>query len=129
MTGDPGNLAVPAIGFAGLVFIFLPFYFSYAVAQVSTKCQDLLEQLNAVRINDLGHHLRLVALETALRNLNKEQGLGIVVAGIVFDTKLVKKLLAFTVSTCTTVVPIVLLNYHQYRSPAHTSSQNSTVPP
>jgi hypothetical protein len=127
--GDPRFYTRSAFAVSGMVTMFLPLYCSYGVANVSTKCQDLLEQLNAVRINDLGQHLRLVALETALRNLNKEQGLGIVVAGILFDTNLVKKLVLFIASACTTVVPILLVNYHQVRSPPPTSGQNSTVPP
>lgn len=63
------------------------------------------------------HTFRIeIALETALRNLNKDQGLGIVVAGMLFDTNFVKKLVFFIVSTCTTIVPVLLFNGNQSRS-------------
>eukprot|EP01043_Picozoa_sp_COSAG02_P016135 COSAG02_NODE_704_length_18279_cov_100.299560_3_plen_141_part_00 len=115
----------PAFVLGGVISAFLPCYFSHGIAKVSTSCQDLLEHLNAVRIKDLGQHPRLIALETALRNLNREQGLGIVVAGILFDTDFIKRLLFFIASMCTTIAPILLANFHHVHGNTDANTDSS----
>eukprot|EP01043_Picozoa_sp_COSAG02_P076382 COSAG02_NODE_16195_length_1105_cov_1.957256_2_plen_176_part_00 len=111
------ELIQAVLGIISVVSIFLPLYFSLSVARISTACKDLLMQLNIVRMGDLDHHSRLLALETALRNLNQQQGLGIVLGftGIVLDMKTLKQI-GFTVGpVVTTAVSILLGYYHQAR--------------
>ena len=61
-----------------------------APAALSTKCDDLKEKLNAVRISDLTPEIdaRLIILERAMANVNHGQGVGFDVKGIVVDKKM-----------------------------------------
>jgi hypothetical protein len=110
------------LGIISVVSILLPLYFSRSVARISTACQALLTQLNLVRMGDLSHHSRLLALETALRNLNQQQGLGIVLGltGVVLDTKMLKQI-GFTLGPAITVAVSILLGYYDQvqHDPSH----------
>eukprot|EP01043_Picozoa_sp_COSAG02_P026824 COSAG02_NODE_1556_length_11948_cov_8.326441_5_plen_537_part_00 len=61
-----------------------------APAALSTKCDDLKEKLNAVRISDLSPEIdaRLIILERAMANVNRGQGVGFNVFGFVIDKKM-----------------------------------------
>ena len=75
----PGALIVsaPLLG-----CLLMPLIMSAAVADVSTSCDDLLSSINERRIEDLERGPRLFQLETALKNLNNGQGLGVSAATV-----------------------------------------------
>eukprot|EP01046_Picozoa_sp_COSAG06_P115502 COSAG06_NODE_62407_length_265_cov_0.620482_2_plen_58_part_01 len=52
---------------------------------VSSSCDDLIEDLNKLRLEsfDTETHLRVGQLETALKNVNHGQGVGFCVGGLV----------------------------------------------
>ena len=53
--------------------------------------------LNDSRLTHLGDndiHIRIFAIETALKRLNEDQGLGFAIAGTVVDKRMVKQLVA-----------------------------------
>ena len=74
----------------------------------------MLTQLNLVRMEDLGYHTRVLPLETALRNLNDQQGLGIVLgfSGIVLDVRLLKQIGLALGPFVVSAVPDFLSLYH-----------------
>ena len=62
--------------------LIMPLLISAAVADVSTSCDDLLSSINERRIEDLERGPLLFQLETALKNLNNGQGLGVSAATV-----------------------------------------------
>lgn len=108
-------------GFLTVLVALLPLFFSLAPARISTACQGLLGQLNLVRMCDLEQHTRVEALETTLRNLNQQQGLGIVVGftrfdlasiQVVVDMKLVKQGLGLVPSVVAWLYQFFLSQVH-----------------
>ena len=75
----PGALIFSA---ALLGCLLMPLIMSAAVADVSTSCDDLLSSINERRIEDLERGPQLFQLETALKNLNNGQGLGVSAATV-----------------------------------------------
>ena len=76
----------PAQGMAKLGQLFLcvftalvPLAVAWPLAAVSSDCSKLLNLLNKMRLRDLSQHARLRALETAMRQLNNNRGLGFMV--------------------------------------------------
>ena len=53
--------------FAAAVCSLVPLAVAWPLAGTSTACEYLLDALNRKRLEDLGHHDRVEALETALR--------------------------------------------------------------
>ena len=77
--------------------------------QVSSSCDDLLDQLNAISfLGTEKHRDRCTHLRHSLTHLNRAQGLGFVVFGTVIDRRmLVKVALAMAGSTGTVVTALV----------------------
>jgi hypothetical protein len=114
------------LGTFSVIFAMLPLYFSFGVARVSTACQYLLDQLNTVRIRDPGQHNRVLALETALVNANRRQGLGIVggFTGVVVDVRLLKQIALILLPAISTAGPIL---WSSVDAIAISIGQNNTV--
>ena len=53
--------------FAAAVCSLVPLAVAWPLAGTSTACEYLLDALNRKRLEDLGHHNRVEALETALQ--------------------------------------------------------------
>ena len=60
----------------------LPIGVAWPLAVASTRCEQLIDNLNEKRLDDLGHHRRIDALEHALRHCNCGQGLSFIVFGV-----------------------------------------------
>jgi hypothetical protein len=75
-----------------LIFAFMPFGFATTVTDTATTCDTLRERLNTKRADDLSNHPELIALETYMKELNRGQGLGFTVFGIVIDVTMVNKI-------------------------------------
>eukprot|EP01043_Picozoa_sp_COSAG02_P026843 COSAG02_NODE_1558_length_11928_cov_4.044974_5_plen_472_part_00 len=67
----------------------IPLVVIYDVAATSSECDLLVEALNEKRLTNCSdeHHIKISKLETMLRQLNKNQGMGVVIGGIVVDRK------------------------------------------
>lgn len=91
-----------------MLWFFLPFGVASTVTSTSDKCDQLRAMLNNKRGNDLDTHMQVVALEIYLKELNRGQGLGFAVFGIVIDIPMANKILSSLVSFLITVVPILL---------------------
>ena len=92
----------------GLVALF-PIMILIAPANVSSSCDELLNQLNDISFMGNRHHKdRCTHLRHSLMNLNRGQGLGFVVFGTVIDTRFLAKMTAalagVTVSTVSALV-------------------------
>ena len=62
------------------------------VLQVSSSCDDLLDQLNAISfLGDEHHRDRCTHLRHSLTHLNRAQGLGFEVFGTVIDRRMLAK--------------------------------------
>lgn len=81
-----------------------------APASLSTKCDDLKESLNQVRISDFSKATdeRVKILERALNMANHGQGIGSAVLGYVIDMKLLHKLGFQLVAVVSGLAPVVL---------------------
>ena len=79
------------------------------VLQVSSSCDDLLDQLNAISfLGDEHHRDRCTHLRHSLTHLNRAQGLGFEVFGTVIDRRmLVKVAFAMAGSAGTVVTALV----------------------
>ena len=81
--------------FCTVVLFLVPFIVALAPANVSTSCDDLLDQ-----INDLGlvggreHKHRVHALYRSMKNLSRGQGLGFKVMGTVVDKRLLVRIVS-----------------------------------
>lgn len=95
-----------------VIWSLLPLLLALDVAKTSTRCDQLMDQLNAVRIKYLNAPYdveeRVGRLETALMRLHRGQGLGFTCAGVVIDTKFLKNLFIAIVGSMTTVITILL---------------------
>ena len=80
--------------FAAAVCSLVPLAVAWPLAGTSTACEYLLDALNRKRLEDLGHHDRVEALETALRQLNRGKGLGFTLFGTVISHHVLKQLFA-----------------------------------
>jgi hypothetical protein len=83
-----------------------PFVFSLAVlwplAVTSSNCDRLMAALNSSRLSHLSDpnaHTKICAVETALRRLNLDQGLGFSIAGSVVDKRKLKQIFIAGAST------------------------------
>jgi hypothetical protein len=83
----------------------------YGPAAVSTRCDDLKEKLNTVRISDLSEemHMRIGILEAAMGQVNHGQGVGFKIGGTVIDKKMLKLLASKIVALCSAAFPFVLV--------------------
>ena len=82
----------------------------YPLARTSSKCDDLLSELNTKGLHNIDAHLRLDALEQRLRRLNSGQGLGFraPIFGVLDIPKL-KLILTGIASVSSSVVPVLWL--------------------
>lgn len=87
--------------FSGLCALLL----LWPLATTSTLCDDLLIALNHKRLKHLEAHERIFALETGLRQLNNDQGLGFV---MMFDTVVDKRKLKQATAALASVLPAVM---------------------
>eukprot|EP01047_Picozoa_sp_COSAG01_P053545 COSAG01_NODE_5753_length_4057_cov_21.537898_2_plen_862_part_00 len=107
-----GNKAGAAgIVLGTLALLAVPLWLSTGVARTSTACDDVMRQLNLVRIADSAHHAAVLHLETSLRNLNDGQGLGFLIFLTVLDKAKLKSLLFGVGGLFSTVLPLVLVLY------------------
>jgi hypothetical protein len=107
-----------------LAMFAVPLWLSTGVARTSTACDDVMRQLNLVRIGDSTHHAAMLHLETSLRNLNDGQGLGFLIGLTVLDKAKLKSLLFGVGGLFSTVLPLVLVLY----SRAMTSREATFAP-
>ena len=76
-----------------------------APASLSTACDKLLEQLNDVSfIGDVEHKNRCTHLRRSLTCLNRDQGLGFRIVGVVVDKRYMVKLLLGVASMSTGII-------------------------
>jgi len=101
----------PILSALMLAVLLVPLYMSTSVANVSTSCDDVLEQLITIRKTDLGTHSQLQSLETALRYLSGGDGLGFMLFGVVLDKSKQKALITTVLAVFATAVPAVLALY------------------
>jgi hypothetical protein len=93
-------------------FLAAPILLSKGVVATSTACDDVLRQLNIVRMADFAHHAAVLKLETALNNLNDKQGLGFLIGLSVLDKAKLKTLVQAVCGCFVTAVPVTLALYH-----------------
>ena len=88
---------------------FLPVLLASAPTDVSTACDKLKEALILLRARDpCREHHRIGALYEVLQLVNKEQGVGFKVCGMVFNRRRLTELAFFLYTALATVVPILL---------------------
>lgn len=99
-----------------LFYFAIPFAVALPLASTSTRCDELMETLNLKRVRNLEDdswnpdiECRMLALETALRQMNHSRGLGFTVTGTVIDKKMLYQSFVLVFSILATVVPAVLL--------------------
>eukprot|EP01048_Picozoa_sp_COSAG05_P020282 COSAG05_NODE_3406_length_2084_cov_1.447859_1_plen_442_part_00 len=102
---------------------FMPFALASTISTTSDKCDTLRDLINKKRGNELSlgsissdTALQLAELEKYLQNLNRGQGLGFVMFGIVIDKAMMNRIFFALVSFLVTVVPIILA-LHQPANP------------
>jgi len=83
----------------------------HSLAAASSKCDEFRERLNAKRVDYPTCHLRIVSLEQAIEKLDRGQGLGFVVWGVVVDTAMLNKLGVAIFSGMFTITPIMFPNF------------------
>lgn len=87
-TGDYGWVTI-----IGVFFLPIPLLVAVWPAGVSSRCNDMLEQLNELRcLGDGSAHERVFPLETYLRQVNKGQGIGFKIFSAVVDRRALKQL-------------------------------------
>jgi hypothetical protein len=92
-----------------LAFASLPVFLALAPADVSTRCDNLLESLTALRARDpCGEHMRIGALYDVLRLINKGHGLGFKVWGVVLNRRRLLEALGVFYTLLGTIVPRLL---------------------
>jgi hypothetical protein len=90
-------------------FLCIPALVLWGIADTSSECDLPIKDLNDKRLADPSDttHLAIFKLETMLRQLNKNQGLGFVLFGIVLDKRyffgLLVKLGAVTMTVLATI--------------------------
>jgi hypothetical protein len=104
---DGGNMADLGQTVAGACF---PLVFAADVADASSACDAIGEALNAKRAANMSYenHSTLEVTESLLRNLNKGQGLGFVVAGKVLDKSTLRSIFAAMTGFLGTAIPLIL---------------------
>ena len=85
-----------------------PLLLAMDVASVSTAIDKLGETLNTKRADDMSYenHIKLEVTESLLRNLNKGQGLGFVVGGMVLNTATLQNIFVVTIGFLSTAVTL-----------------------
>ena len=87
----------------------IPVLLAADIAATSSRCDLLSDSLNAVAISHGPEcHLRLDYLETRLRRMNRGQGLGFRVFGVVVDRRLLKNCVIGIAGGMTTLVTTLL---------------------
>eukprot|EP01043_Picozoa_sp_COSAG02_P029440 COSAG02_NODE_1832_length_10723_cov_13.708020_5_plen_456_part_00 len=100
-----------AIAFFGVSCAFLPLLLAMDLARVSTLCDELLEVLNANRLDnthDLAVRSELSLLIDSLNHLNGRQGLGFTSFGVVVDMRTLYRVGTGLVGMMSTVIPLIL---------------------
>jgi hypothetical protein len=92
------------------LFAFLPLLLLLDIAATSSTCDALTTVLNRVRIKHMetGPFPRIADLETALCKLNRGQGLGLVLGGVVVDRRTLGRLGTALAGTLTTVYSLLI---------------------
>lgn len=100
--GNPVDLAQTVAS------VCLPLLLAMDVASVSTAIDKLGETLNTKRADDMSYenHIKLEVTESLLRNLNKGQGLGFVVGGMVLNTATLQNIFVVTMGFLSTAVTL-----------------------
>eukprot|EP01047_Picozoa_sp_COSAG01_P016454 COSAG01_NODE_843_length_13172_cov_84.009791_8_plen_863_part_00 len=111
VAAKPDILGAAAWALISLAMFAVPLWLSTGVARTSTACDDVMRQLNLVRIADSAYHAAVLHLETSLRNLNDGQGLGFLVGLTVLDKAKLKSLIFGVGGLFSTVLPLVLVLY------------------
>jgi hypothetical protein len=106
--GAQGVVTVAFYIFMDILILLLPLQVSRCVARVSDSCDELTNALNERRLDHLEDSDRLLALETALKNLHNEQGLGFTIADrTVLDRRKLRNLFFSVASVFGTLAPII----------------------
>eukprot|EP01048_Picozoa_sp_COSAG05_P025190 COSAG05_NODE_6292_length_985_cov_1.339729_1_plen_288_part_10 len=97
-------------GIGILVFTLLPVFVASGPAHVSSQCDELMDSLNQLRLRlrTVAADSQISVLEKALRNLNKGQGLGFLVARTVIDKGKLNRFAKGVAGLVVTVGPIML---------------------
>ena len=94
---------------------FVPFGLASGISNTSDACDALRDAINTKRGDNLGklheHGSHLLEMEKYLEKLNRGQGLGVTVFGVVIDAAMMNKIFTSVVSFMVTVVPIILTLY------------------
>ena len=105
----------------------MPFALASTVSTTSDKCDTLRDLINNKRGDDLSlgsisidTAIQLGELERYLQNLNRGQGLGFVMFGIVIDKGMMNRIFSALMSFLVTVVPIILALHQPTNSTAGT---------
>ena len=85
----------PLLCCATVVLLLVPFMVALAPANVSSSCDDLLDQLNDLGLlGDEQHKNRVDSLYRSMKNLSRGQGLGFKVMGTVVDKRLLVRIVS-----------------------------------
>ena len=92
-------------------FAFLPICILLAPAQVSSVCDDMLDQLNDCSyLGDSAHKERCTHMRHSFTNLNRAQGLGFKMFSTVIDMRMLAKLgLAMGTSSVTVITALAAI--------------------
>ena len=94
--------------FLTLGCLVMPLWLSTGVAAASLASDDVLRQLNFVRMCDVKYHAPVLALETSLKNLNMGQGLGFLIGITVLDKAMLKNMMKGIIGVFSTALPVAL---------------------
>ena len=105
----------PAFWFLAAAFwACIPMLVLWDLADASSECDLLMKDLNGKRLADTSNatHITIFKLETMLGQLNKNQGLGFVLGGIVVDKRYFSALLLKLGALATTILTTLLAYRH-----------------
>ena len=94
-----------------LCFFIFSFGVLWPLAVTSTNCDHLMVALNDNRLGCLGEQAacdKIRDVETALRRLNRDQGLGFCIGGVVVDKRKLNTLFATVISTASPIFAAIM---------------------
>ena len=109
-----------------MVLALLPLGLALDVAAASSRCDEFMDSLNEKRTQE--NHEQILWLETKLSKLNKGQGLGFSVYGVVLDRKTLKNLAIGIVGTMSTVVTTLIALSESDEAMVAVAQDSSVVP-
>jgi hypothetical protein len=112
VTGKPPGTAKATLLIITVIEMLIPLTVAWDLAAISTRCDSLMSTLNDVRLEHGEKcHMRILWLETCLKEQNGGQGLGFteINSGIVLNTTTLKKT-AMTILTIMSTVAAFLVD-------------------